>query len=381
MESTNYLKIKEMKKQYLIYLLITVLLAIVSSCKQTHQYKALIITGQNEHNWQVSSEAIKQILEETDMFSPVIMVAPAKGEDISGFNPDFNNYNLVVLDYKGNALSETVSTDLDDYVNNGGGLIYYCSKSDMVFSESDSVDITDRSDFEVNVIADNHPVLNELPKKWIQPEDVLEKTLKYDEDYEVLATGVIGSSYASFRDTSYVPTIEPVLLAKNSGKGRVLIIMFGAPDEKENNALHSVGFIITLQRGAEWVASGDVTQEVPYDFPTAAGATLRPDFKGINYSEALEKLGSYDITRSTKYYTFLQNEIRNAAGDENKLLKLEKDMVRILKGTQTTNEAKKLILRELSWMGSDYCIPVIESLESNPELSDNVEFALTRLQK
>jgi hypothetical protein len=134
-----------------------------------------------------------------------------------------------------------------------------------------------------------------------------------------------------------------------------------------------------LQRGAEWAATGSVTQEVPSDFPTAAGVVLRPDFKAINLDEAFTNISSYDITKSTKYYTFIQSEIRKAAGDEKALLKLEKKMVSVLNNKEATVEARKIILRELSWMGSSYCIPAIKSLSAVPELKDEVDFALTRL--
>ena len=33
--------------------------------------------------------------------------------------------------------------------------------------------------------------------------------------------------------------------------------------------MECVGFIVTFQRGCEWAASGDVTQDVPADFPDA----------------------------------------------------------------------------------------------------------------
>jgi hypothetical protein len=36
-----------------------------------------------------------------------------------------------------------------------------------------------------------------------------------------------------------------------------------------------VGFIATLQRGAEWVVTGKVTQKLPKDFPTADEVTKR----------------------------------------------------------------------------------------------------------
>jgi len=55
-------------------------------------------------------------------------------------------------------------------------------------------------------------------------------------------------------------------------------------------------------------------------------------------------------------------------------------MVKVLKAPETTVEAKKLLLRELSWMGSDYCVPGIRNLAGNAEIQDEAEFALARLQ-
>ena len=55
------------------------------------------------------------------------------------------------------------------------------------------------------------------------------------------------------------------------GKGRVFQNALGHAAEH----LKSVAFIATFQRGAEWAATGKVTQEVPDDFPTADKASVR----------------------------------------------------------------------------------------------------------
>jgi hypothetical protein len=55
-------------------------------------------------------------------------------------------------------------------------------------------------------------------------------------------------------------------------------------------------------------------------------------------------------------------------------------MVDILKNPKASVEAKKLMLRELSWMGSGYCVPVVKELVSNADLKDEADFALARLQ-
>jgi hypothetical protein len=53
-----------MKKQYLL-LIAAGLITFFSSCKNENVYKTLIITGQNNHNWKVSSPILKKIMDET----------------------------------------------------------------------------------------------------------------------------------------------------------------------------------------------------------------------------------------------------------------------------------------------------------------------------
>ena len=50
-------------------------------------------------------------------------------------------------------------------------------------------------------------------------------------------------------------------------------------NEKNNPAMQCVGFQTLLLRGAEWAATGKVTQPVPEDFPTDKSISLRKDYK------------------------------------------------------------------------------------------------------
>jgi hypothetical protein len=43
--------------------------------------------------------------------------------------------------------------------------------------------------------------------------------------------------------------------------------------------MQCAGFQVTLLRGAEWAATGKVTQRVPDDFPTATTISLRKNYK------------------------------------------------------------------------------------------------------
>ena len=65
---------------------------------------------------------------------------------------------------------------------------------------------------------------------------------------------------------------EPMAFVYDYGKGRV----FHTPMGHSPHAMQCVGFITTLQRGAEWAATCKVTQtKLPDDFPTADAVKLR----------------------------------------------------------------------------------------------------------
>jgi type 1 glutamine amidotransferase len=68
---------------------------------------------------------------------------------------------------------------------------------------------------------------------------------------------------------------EPLLMTVSYGKGRVFHTALGHNNGKDLTAQKCVGFITTLQRGVEWAATGQVTQKVPADFPTADKVSLR----------------------------------------------------------------------------------------------------------
>lgn len=363
-----------MKNRYLLFSLAVALIIFLPSCNSS-KIKTLIITGQSSHNWPASSDAAKQILDETGMFSTKVLVTPPAGEDMAGFKPKFSGYKLVVIDFEGDKWSDKTIASFRDYINEGGGVLILNSKNDLIANYADSAKNTDRINFEIRFLAADHAVTMDLPVRWMHPDDILVRDIvPATDDVKVIATA--SADGQAGRGIKPVP----VLLSRNFGKGRIFAVMMGNPDGEKNLALHCTGFIVILQRAAEWAATGSVTQMVPSDFPTAAGAVDRDEYSGIDPDEAFRNLGDYKIGKTTLYYTWLQNEIRKAAGNRETLLSLETKMVDILIDPASTTESKKLILKELSWMGSESCIPAIKSLESVPELKDEVSFALERLQ-
>jgi type 1 glutamine amidotransferase len=418
-----------MKKQFLYLLLIAGFLTFQGSLFGAPKYKALIITGQNNHNWKASNPILKQLLDQTGLFTTDIMITPAKGGDMNTFDPDFTKYTIVVLDYNGDSWSEKTKTAFLSFVRNGGGVVVYHAADNAfpewkeynqiiglggwgnrneksgpyVYYRGDEIVRDDtskgiggthgaRTEFMVKTRNFDHPITKGLPANWMHGNDELYSQLRGPaENMEIIATSFspnpvpkppAGATPATApRSNRRAGKDEPVLMTIMYGKGRIFHTILGHADEGGGPAMQCVGFISTFQRGAEWVASGTVTQPVPVDFPNGAGISLRPDFKEITLDEDMAKIVSYDIGKSTKYFTDLQSRIRQVAGNPGELLKFEKLMVDVLKNKDATVEAKKLMLRELSWMGSNYCASAIKTLTSNPDLKDEANFALVRLKQ
>ena len=81
---------------------------------------------------------------------------------------------------------------------------------------------------------------------------------------------------------------EPMLMTIAFGKGRVFHTTLG----HDINAVSSVDFVVTLQRGTEWAATGRVTQKVPANFPAPDTVSYRADLAAMDpgFSNGLDAL-------------------------------------------------------------------------------------------
>ncbi len=273
----------------------------------------LLIDGQNNHMWQETTPLIKQSLEGCGRFVVDVVTTPPKGEDMSAFDPTFSQYDVVVSNYNGDPWSDKTQQAFEKYVAAGGGFVsvhaadnsfpkwdaynrmiglggwggrsekdgpYVRWKEDLKrftrdMSEGRGGSHGKRVPFMVIVRDDHHPITRGLPGSFMQTADELYAKLRGPaENMHVLATGF------SAPDTGGSGEHEPLLMTIHFGEGRVFHTTLG----HDIPAMGGVAFQITLQRGTEWAATGEVTlppvsseQLTSTDAALRDPASIRPD--------------------------------------------------------------------------------------------------------
>ena len=267
--------------------------------------KALIVNGQNNHRWQETTPVICEILAETGLFDITLATSPPIGSDMTSFRPDFAAHDVVVSNYNGDPWPAQTQADFVNYMRNGGGFVSIHaannafpewpeyneiiglggwgdrdeSSGPYVFFRDGQVEQDfrpgrggthgARRPFVVTVRNLEHPITKGLPTEWKHARDELYGLLRGPaKNLTVLATALSNPK-------NYAPEHEPMLMTVEYGKGRTFHTTLG----HDVHAMRCAGFAITLQRGTEWAATGQVTQPKPSKgFPKINETQLRAPF-------------------------------------------------------------------------------------------------------
>ncbi|MHC4438482.1 MAG: HEAT repeat domain-containing protein, partial [Planctomycetota bacterium] len=362
--------------------------------------KALIVDGQNNHDWKGTTPGLKSLLEETGLFTVEVATSPAKKQPMDSFKPKFSKYDVIVSNYTGDDWPKETQDALVEYMNNGGGLVIFHAADNafpkwkewnemigiggwggrneksgpmvryrdgkVVFDNSPGPGGTHGPQHEFQIINRDrhHGITAGLPEKWMHASDELYSKLRGPaKNMTILATAYADPAKKGTGEH------EPMLFTIRYGKGRVFHTAIGHAAEQ----LRCIGFIVTYQRGAEWAATGRVTQvDVPDDFPTADKVSLRTIL-----SAPYEAIQEYDFGKSRRALAAVEEEIRNASPSA--FGAIEAKLLEAMESPETTFAGKQFVCRMLRRVGSAKSVPALAKMLADKKLSHMARFALQHM--
>ena len=262
--------------------------------------RALVVDGQNNHNWRKTTPLLVAALRESGRFEVEVATTPQDKGQWDAFKPEFTKYDVVVSNYNGDLWPEAAREAFEAYVAGGGGFVSVHAannsfaewpeynrmigvggwggrneKSGPYLRWRNGKIVRDTNaggggshgayhEFVVTTRAPEHPIMSGLPDAWLHTGDELYDRLRGPaENITVLATA------DAKKEKGGSGEVEPILMAVGYGKGRVFHTTLG----HDENSMKCVGFVTTLTRGAEWAATGKVTLKKPENFPSAEKAS------------------------------------------------------------------------------------------------------------
>ncbi len=285
-----------------LLLLSLLLLSVLPVPAAAEKLKVLIVDGQNNHQWAITTPVLVSALETCGAFDVSVSTSPPKDapkDAWEAWRPKFGEYAVVVSNYNGMDWPEVVQKDFETYVQNGGGFVSVHAANNSfpvwkAYNEmigvggwggrneasgpwlyvKDGKLFRDASpgnggahgpqhEFVVEIQNADHPITRGLPMRWMHATDELYSRLRGPaENVEILS--------ASRSDLTN--ELEPNMMVLSFGKGRVFHTTLGHADY----SMLERGFYTILQRGTEWAATGDVKAcaAVPDDFNSADKVTV-----------------------------------------------------------------------------------------------------------
>lgn len=232
----------------------------------------------------------------------------------TGYSPDFEKYDVVISNFGWRASDwpEKTKRNFEKYMAGGGGLVVVHAANNSwgdweeynkmiglggwggrdagsgTYANLDDEgrlhhDVPEggcgshgpQYEYTMENRAPEHPVMQGLPSKWLHAKDELyDRLCGPAENMTILVTAYSDEEKNSppwNKEVSGTGRYEPLIFTVDYGKGRVFHTGLG----HMGYSMECVGFITTFLRGAEWAATGKVTQAVPDDFPGSDRVSIR----------------------------------------------------------------------------------------------------------
>lgn len=225
--------------------------------------RVLIFSGQNNHDWQLTTPELQRILTQSGRFTVDITEHPetCNAETLARYDVILSNWNTfgekaTIKDWPPEMREAFVN-----FVRNGGGSVVVHAGGSSFLDWADYQKIIGgtwvpkttghgpRHEFEVKFTTADHPIVRGLAP--FRTTDELWHRMVLQPEMTVLATAF------SAPDMKGTGKDEPMVIVTQFGKGRGFTMALGHDVE----AMQSPGFQALLIRGTEWAATGKVSAD------------------------------------------------------------------------------------------------------------------------
>ena len=232
---------------------------------QPEKLSALIVTGENNHDWEWTHKALEEVLLSSGRFRVVVSTTPS----VAFADADSaSKYDVFVLDYNGKRWGEPAEANFLAAVKGGVGVavIHAADNAFRGWTEYERLvsllwrDGTGHGSFhpfDVEIMDRDHPITSTMPTLKAHPDELYHRLVHmHDSPHRVLAS--------AFADPEKGGTgaHEPMIIVSNYGAGRVFHTPLGhvwRGREETHASYQDSQFQTLLLRGTEWAATGSVT--------------------------------------------------------------------------------------------------------------------------
>lgn len=271
-----------------------IVLATQAAYAEAPKIRALIIDGQNNHDWKATTPVMKAALEKSGRFTVDVVTIEAKKviEEKSEKLPDGNSrvttveirgrivtpadfkpadlakYDVVISNFNGARWGVEWETEFLLNVGDRGKGVVIVHAANNSFSGWKEYDILQGRgwragaghgafwSFPVDVTDREHPITKGMPEQFVHAADELYHNMtgpaEVQDKIRILATAMADKAKGG------TGKVEPMCWVLPNGKGRVFHTVMG----HAASSMKDTCFQTFLLRGAEWAATGEVTLPV-----------------------------------------------------------------------------------------------------------------------
>jgi hypothetical protein len=291
-------------------LLLAFLVSPVMANETPRPIRVLIVDGFSNHDWRLTTQSIRAIVEPTGLFAVDVSTSP---QDVASpgweqWRPNFAAYDVVIQNCNdingGPSWPQPVRAAFEKFVRRGGG-VYVWHSGNNAFADwpayNDMIGIGWRKkDFGYAlVVADDggitrippgdgqdtghgdrfdalvqrrgdHPIHRGLPRAW--------RAANIEVYYHVRGPAK-NVDVLSFANEPHTALNWPIEWTVRYGRGRVYTSTLGHVwrGDIQPVTVRDAGVQTLLVRALQWLARRPVTWPVPADFPTASSTSIRKD--------------------------------------------------------------------------------------------------------